>query len=68
MAERVCRHCGRVYRGLACPCRKRAWATLRQTAVPPPPQDCVAKVLLPAEDVLPVECVDRTGETSAQRP
>lgn len=24
MGERVCRHCGERYRGLACPCRKRA--------------------------------------------
>jgi hypothetical protein len=24
MSERVCRHCGESYRGLACPCRKRA--------------------------------------------
>lgn len=24
MGTRVCKHCGRVYRGLACPCRKEA--------------------------------------------
>lgn len=29
MAERVCRHCGGTYRGLACPCRKRAAAAAR---------------------------------------
>lgn len=27
--ERVCRHCGESYRGLACPCRKRAAAERR---------------------------------------
>lgn len=30
MAERVCRHCGGVYRGLACPCRKRAAKARRE--------------------------------------
>lgn len=24
MATRVCRHCGAMYRGLACPCRREA--------------------------------------------
>ena len=27
--ERVCRHCGARYRGLACPCRRRAAAERR---------------------------------------
>lgn len=30
MATRICRHCGAEYRGLACPCRKRAWAAQRE--------------------------------------
>lgn len=64
--QRVCRHCGQTYRGLACPCRKRAWAALRQMEAPPP-QDCIAKTLLHAEDA-PAECVDKTDETSVQRP
>ena len=28
MAERECRHCGQMYRGLACPCRRRVRALL----------------------------------------
>jgi hypothetical protein len=28
--ERMCKHCGRVYRGLACPCRKAAKRASRQ--------------------------------------
>lgn len=30
MATRICRHCGAEYRGLVCPCRKRAWAEQRK--------------------------------------
>lgn len=30
--ERVCRHCGESYRGLACPCRKRAARAARLKA------------------------------------
>lgn len=26
---RICKHCGAEYRGLACPCRKRAWQEAR---------------------------------------
>jgi len=29
VSERMCRHCGGTYRGLACPCRKRAAAERR---------------------------------------
>ncbi len=28
--NRLCKHCGGEYRGLACPCRKRAWRELRE--------------------------------------
>lgn len=38
----MCRHCGETYRGLACPCRKRAWAAVR-AASPPGLRSCSAE-------------------------